>query len=226
VSEALPVAALEGVSYRYDGDVVLDGIDLALGAGERVVALGPNGGGKTTLLELLLGLRRPWRGSVLRVAARAAYVPQFPHFDRNFPIRVAEMVLEGRLDRSRRYDAADRRATESMLEQLDLARLGGAYLTELSGGEMKRALVARALVAAPDLLVLDEPTASLDEESRGQLWRLLAELPRQTTIVLATHDLAPETFAPTRAFFVDRGLRALTLDRFHAGGLLCGHGHD
>jgi len=227
VSATRSLLALERVSYRYDADLVLDGIDLALAEGERLVVLGPNGGGKTTLLELLLGLRRPWRGRIDRSAgARPAYVPQFPAFDRNFPIRVREMVLDGRLGRGRRFDAADRRATGEMLALLDLERLAAAYLTELSGGELKRALIARALVAEPRLLVLDEPTASLDESSRAVLWRLLAELAPEVAVVLATHDLAPGTFAPTRAIFVDRGVRDLPLDRLHAGGLLCGHGHD
>lgn len=223
---------LTGVGYRFGGDVALAGVDLELAAGERLAVLGPNGGGKTTLLGLLLGLREPSSGRIERAAShrslRLGYVPQFPAFDRNFPIRVEEMVLEGRLRERRRATtsaAESRAAVAKLLGRLELAPLRQAYLTELSGGELKRALVARALVAEPELLVLDEPAASLDEASRRALWEILAGLPPRTTLVLATHDLAPETFRPTRAILVDRGVEELALDGLHTDSLLCGHTH-
>jgi zinc transport system ATP-binding protein len=226
------LVALEGVSYRYDGDVALDGIDLEVGRGERVAVLGPNGGGKTTLLALLLGLRPPGSGRVAWArpprTLRRAHVPQFPAFDRHFPVRVREMVAQGRLrfDGSPRAEtAADRARVSELIERLDLTEVAGAHLSELSGGELKRALIARALAAEPELLGLDEPTASLDEPSRRRLWELVAELPPSTAIVLATHDLAPGTFAATRGFVVDRRLEPIALDRLHAHELVCGHGH-
>ena len=232
VAPARVLVALAGVGYRYGEDDALEGVDLELRAGDRLAVLGPNGGGKTTLLGLLLGLRAPSRGRVVRGEGgsrpRCGYVPQFPAFDRRFPVRLREMVLQGML-RDRRPprppSAAARAAVEEILERLALLPLAGAYLGELSGGELKRALLARALVGRPDLLVLDEPTASLDEASRGALWRLVGELPRETAIVLATHDLAPGTFAATRALLVDRRLEPLALDDLHAHPLVCGHGH-
>ncbi len=223
--------SLRGVVYRYGGDVALAGVDLDVCAGDRLVLLGPNGGGKTTLLGLLLGLREPNEGSARRSRKRLrlGYVPQFPAFDRNFPVRVEEMVLEGRL-RERAlghgYSPADRAAVAGLIARLDLGELRRAYLTELSGGELKRALVARALAGRPEVLALDEPTASLDEASRRIFWELLGELPAETAVVLATHDLAPETFVPDRAVLVDRTVSALPLDELHPGVLLCGHGHD
>jgi len=225
---------LAGAGFRYGEDIVLPSVDLRVEVGDRIVLLGPNGGGKTTLVRLLLGLAEPWRGRrAVGVAPggcppRLGYVPQFPAFDRAFPVRVSEMVLQGRLrDRplGRPFGAADRRAADEMLEQLDLASLRDAYLTELSGGELKRALIARALVARPDLLALDEPSASLDEPSRRALWRLVGELPPETAVVLATHDLAPGTFAPTHAFLVDGGLEPIATDGLHGHPMLCGHGH-
>jgi len=221
---------LAGVEFRFGRDVALSGVDLRLEPGERVALLGPNGGGKTTLLRLLLGLIEPDAGSVrLRSAApRFAYVPQFPGFDRAFPVRVGEMVLQGRLRErglGRPFRPQDRAAVEEVLERLDLVDLRQAYLTELSGGELKRALLARALVSRPELLALDEPSASLDEPSRRGLWALVAELPAATAVVLATHDLAPETFRPTRALLVDRRLETLEVEGLHARPLLCGHGH-
>ena len=203
-----------GAGYRFDRDVALEDVDLEVAAGERLAVLGPNGGGKTTLLTLLLGLRRPTSGRVEQVerrpALRRSYVPQFPAFDRNFPVQLEEMVLQGRLrDRSWRGDVDDARSTtvKRHLERLELLELRSSYLTELSGGELKRALVARALVGEPELLVLDE-------------------LPTRTTVVLATHDLAPSTFAPTRALWVDRAVRELAAETVDAHALLCGHGHD
>ena len=194
--------------------------------------LGPNGGGKSTLVRLLLGLLRPASGTIeRRPGLRLGYVPQFPAFDRQFPVRVEEMILQGRLRDRRRLRplaataAVDRKLVDEVVTRLDLGPLRRAYLTELSGGEMKRALVARALVAEPDLLVLDEPTAALDEPSRRAFWTLLAGLPPKTAIVLATHDLDPETFLPLRAALVDRRLETLEVGGLHAHPLVCGHGH-
>ena len=228
-----PWFVLDGVGFRYDGDVALAGVDLTLGAGERLVVLGPNGGGKTTLLRILLGLATPDSGRLERRSPngplRLGYVPQFPAFDRNFPLRVEDVILDGCLrDRRRvRSGAPDARAAlATLVERLALGELLGAYLTELSGGELKRTLVARALIGRPELLVLDEPTASLDAVSRAAFWSLIAELPAATSVVLATHDLAPGTFRPTRALRVDRGVTELDLAQLHEPALLCGHGHD
>lgn len=227
-----PLVRLQGVSFRFGADVVLEGIDLSLTEGDRLALLGPNGGGKSTLVRLLLGLLAPASGRLdRRPGLRLGYVPQFPAFDRHFPVRVEEMILQGRLrDRRRLRPFAataprDRARVDEVVARLDLGTLRRAYLDELSGGEMKRALVARALVAEPDLLVLDEPTAALDEPSRRAFWLLLAGLPERTAIVLATHDLAPATFVPKRAALIDRRFEALDLAGLHAHPLVCGHGH-
>lgn len=229
MSASPPRIELVGVSARYGGDLAVAEIDLCLHAGDRLVLVGPNGGGKSTLVKLLLGLLPPSAGRIVRdPTLRPGYVPQFPTFDRQFPMRVGEMVLEGRLSDAgwlRPYAAADRAAAEEAIERLDLGELRRAYLSELSGGELKRALLARAWVARPDLLVLDEPTASLDEPSRRALWKLIGELPAATAVVLATHDLAPATFLPNRAALVDRTLEPVALEGLHDHPFLCGHAH-
>ncbi len=232
MSDPAVLVELRSVSYRFGADVVLAEIDLRLADGERLALLGPNGGGKSTLVRLLLGLLRPASGTIeRRPGLRLGYVPQFPAFDRHFPVRVEEMILQGRLRDRRRLaplaatSAGDRRQVDEVVARLDLGPLRRAYLTELSGGELKRALVARALVAEPQLLVLDEPTAALDEPSRRAFWTLLAGLPAKTAIVLATHDLDPETFLPVRAALVDRRLETLEVGGLHAHPLVCGHGH-
>lgn len=227
-----PLVEARGVGFRYGGDIVLDGVDLAIRSGERLALLGPNGGGKTTLVRLLLGLLRPEGGEIVwhgdRHCRRLAYVPQFPAFERGFPLRVDEMVLQGRLrDRPpfSGYRRADHDRVDAMLTALELGELREAYLSELSGGELKRALVARALAAEPNFLVLDEPTASLDERSRRALWRLLATLPGATTVLLVTHDLAPDTFVPTRAVLVDCQIEELPVGDLHRHPAVCGHVH-
>lgn len=232
MSDPAALVELRSVSYRFGADVVLDEIDLRLAEGERLALLGPNGGGKSTLVRLLLGLLRPASGTIeRRPRLRLGYVPQFPAFDRHFPVRVEEMILQGRLRDRRRLlprsssGTRDRHLVDEVVARLDLGPLRRAYLTELSGGELKRALVARALVAEPELLVLDEPTAALDEPSRRAFWTLLAGLPEKTAIVLATHDLDPETFLPVRAALVDRRLERLEVGGLHAHPLVCGHGH-
>lgn len=228
-----PLVAARGVGYRYGADVALAGIDLTIADGDRLVVLGPNGGGKSTLVRLLLGLLAPSEGELSwrqpRRARRFGYVPQFPSFDRGFPLRVTEMVRLGRLAGRRplaRWTADDHAAVARRLAELELGGLAAAHLSELSGGELKRALIARALVGEPDLLVLDEPAASLDEASRRGLWRTVAALPERCAVVLVTHDLAPETFRPTRAVLVDGCLAPLPLAGLHAHPALCGHGHD
>lgn len=227
-----PLVELRGVRFRFAADVVLEEIDLAVRAGDRLALLGPNGGGKSTLIRLLLGLLSPSAGRAeRRPGLRLGYVPQFPGFDRHFPVRVEEMILQGRLrDRPRfrpfaAVDSESRRRYGELADLLELQELRRAYLDELSGGEMKRALVARALIAEPDLLVLDEPTAALDEPSRRTFWRLLSDLPAKTAVVLATHDLAPATFAAERALLVDRRLTPLALAELHSHPLVCGHLH-
>jgi len=232
VSEATLLVECRALGFSYGGDVVLESLDLAIREGERLAILGPNGGGKTTLVRLILGLLAPGAGEIAwgrrRAVLRLAYVPQFPSFERGFPLRVEEMVLQGLLRERRlghRFPREAHQRVAAIVEQLALTPLRHAYLSELSGGELKRALIARSLVGRPELLVLDEPAASLDEPSRGRLWRLIAELPAATTVLLVTHDLAPATFSPSRAVLVDRRIEELSVAGLHAHPLLCGHTH-
>jgi len=228
-----PVLEARGVGHRYDGNIALADVDLEIGEGERLAILGPNGGGKSTLVRVLLGLVAPTAGEVVwhrpALRRRLGYVPQYPSFDRDFPLRVGEMVALGRLHGRRiqaRLDAADRAQVDRLLAELDLEPLRHAYLSELSGGEMKRALVARALAGEPAFLVLDEPAVWLDEESRARLWEQIGRLPASTVVLLVTHDLAPGTFRPSRALLVDRRVEPLAVAGLHGDAEICGHLHD
>ncbi|HEX4963721.1 MAG TPA: metal ABC transporter ATP-binding protein [Thermoanaerobaculia bacterium] len=199
-----PLIEVRGVTFGYGREVVLDHVDLEIVPRDFLAIIGPNGGGKTTLLKVILGLLRPWSGEVVfhlpsgsDPRGRLGYVPQFSTFDKDFPQRVGDMVLMGRLGNAgllRPYSRADKTAAEAALERLNLTQLARAHVAEVSGGQLQRALIARALVSAPDVLFLDEPTASIDAESRETLRELLADLNRTIPIVVVTHDVT--SFAP------------------------------
>jgi len=199
-SPAGPVAwSLAGVTAGFGNQVVLEHVDAIGHQGEVVALCGPNGGGKTTLLKAILGLVRPASGSVeFRLPSgndprgRLGYVPQFSTFDRDFPLRLFDMVLMGRLGRRgllRPYSRADRAAAAGVIERLGLAAVARSHVAEVSGGQLQRALIARSLVSDPEILFLDEPTASIDAESRETLRELLADLNRTIPIVVVTHDV-------------------------------------
>jgi zinc transport system ATP-binding protein len=191
-----PVLEVRSLSFGYGTELILDRVDLAIYPRDYLAVIGPNGGGKTTLLKLILGLLTPWSGRIVDHLpprkGKFGYVPQFSTFDRSFPLRVAEAVLMGRLGRRgliRPYNGEDRVAVAQALELLHLAPLARAHISELSGGQLQRVLIARALVSDPEILFLDEPTASIDAESREVLKRVLAEQNERIPIVVVTHDV-------------------------------------
>jgi len=191
---------LEGVSYSFGGAPALEKATLAVPRGEYLAVLGPNGGGKTTLLRLLLGLLKPDAGTVRvlgmdpsAAAPRVGYMPQFTATGRAFPISVLDTVLMGRLT-PRSYwpfwPRADRDKAMECLERAGAAHLSDRALADLSGGQRQRVFIARALACDPELLLLDEPTASVDPEGRASIQDLLGELAKTLTVVLVSHDVA------------------------------------
>lgn len=190
------VVSLERVSFTYAGVDVLRDVSFEFYEGDFVGIIGPNAGGKTTLLKLTLGLLRPDSGSirVLGVSPDEArglvgYVPQYAHFDRSFPIRVRTAVTMGTLGRGRMGDEVASDAVDRALEQLELHVVADRQMGSLSGGQLQRALIARALVTEPKLLLLDEPTASLDTRIGRSVYELLEELAEKITVVLVSHDI-------------------------------------
>jgi zinc transport system ATP-binding protein len=178
---------------------VLEGINLELERNDYAAVLGPNGSGKTTLLKIILGLTEPERGSVRVLGTtprgargRVGYVPQHFRFDPSFPLSVEDLVLMGRLHRARplrRYGKDDRRIALEMLEKVELGDLLQRQIGTLSGGQLQRALIARALALEPELLLLDEPTASLDERIERGVWELLEDLSHEMTVLVVSHDI-------------------------------------
>ncbi len=193
-----PVAELRGVSLRLRGVAVLEDVDLRIDAGEYLAILGPNGGGKTSLLKVLLGLLVPDRGEVRilggpakRAAGRVGYVPQVRAFDSEFPIRVHDVVAMGFLARRTlgRVSAAQRARLAEVLDQVEIGELAERPIGTLSGGQLQRVLIARALVDRPALLLLDEPTSNLDERVGRSVWELFEELSRTMAVVVVSHDI-------------------------------------
>jgi zinc transport system ATP-binding protein len=199
----MPVALeLDDVDFAYvPGQPVLRGVDLRVEAGEFVAIAGPNGGGKTTLLRLALGLERPSRGRVLLFGeaaaaagerARIGYLAQRTQLGVHAPATVREVVEAGRapLRPFGRLRADDRAAVEEALERVGIAHLARRPLLRLSGGQQQRAFIAKALAARPALLALDEPTAGVDVEAQEALGALLERLNRElgVTILYVSHE--------------------------------------
>jgi zinc transport system ATP-binding protein len=178
----------EGVSFAYGNVKVLENAGFHLHQGEFVALVGPNGSGKTTVLKLLLGLEAPETGKIDLFGARIGYVPQQPPGDVIFPIAVRDVVRMGRLLPSHLYAKEDRAAADEALDQAEIADLAGRAYGALSGGQRRRVLVARALAAKPDILILDEPTANMDRESEERLFEILGKLKGKTTVLIVTHD--------------------------------------
>ena len=194
------VVKLEDVWVQYNGVPILEGINLAIEPDDFLGIIGPNGGGKTTLLKIILGLISPSRGKVSvlgkppeKSRSKIGYVPQHNLFDRDFPISVGDVVLMGRYGKSglfRRYSSEDRRATQDALQTVGMLDYKDRQMGKLSGGELQRIFIARALVAEPKLLLLDEPTASVDPAMQTEFYELLEKLKKQMAIVLVSHDIS------------------------------------
>ncbi len=195
-----PAILVRDLSFSYGDSLVLEHVDLAVAPGEFVGLVGPNAGGKSTLLKLILGLLEPQAGQVQvlgrpprQVTRRIGYVPQFPTFPRDFPISVEQVVAMGRLGLGPMagwYRKADRDAARRALKEVEALDLAARRIGTLSGGQLQRVLLARALAGEPAILILDEPTANIDQRIESDVFDLLATLNQRLTILLVSHDIA------------------------------------
>jgi len=199
--EGQPVLDIRGLWAGYKSTTAIEDITLQVGQGEILGILGPNGSGKSTLLKTILGLMKPWRGQVTAFGqpsysqrALMGYMPQVEMVDWDFPVTVSDVALMGHFGHIgllRRPSKVDRQASEEALERVGMAHLRKRLIGELSTGQRRRVLLARALADDPRLLLLDEPLAGLDATAQHQMLDIVRDLQRGgATVVLSTHDLS------------------------------------
>lgn len=194
------VIELKDINFSYPTQEVLKSINIEVKQNDFMAILGPNGGGKTTLLQLILGFEDPQSGTVKilgksakQARAEIGYVPQYGNFDRDFPMRVDELVMMSGLNRSSLtpwYSKAAKKRAKEMLEIMKIDHLSNRRLNELSGGQKQRALISRALFSDPKILILDEPTASVDSSIEQDIYDTLRQLNVDKTIILVSHDIS------------------------------------
>ena len=200
VPPELPAVDLRGVCARYESPgAVIHGVNMRIAQGEFFAFIGPNGGGKTTLIKVILGLVKPYAGEAYIYGEPAGrrhelvgYVPQFATCRRDFPITVRRMIrlaLQNSLAQRTRPGSSEQNLVTAALDRVGLSHVADRRLGELSGGQLQRALIAKALVREPRMLILDEPTASIDPEGETELLRLFEELSRSMTIIMVSHDV-------------------------------------
>jgi len=200
--ETIPreVISIRNLWAGYEHEQVLEDINLSVYEGDFIGLIGPNGGGKTTLIRVLLGLLSPAQGEVqimgrsVQEGRRAVgYVPQVVNFDRDFPIRVWDVARMGRLGHRRllqRYTTEDNTLVAEALRKVEMFNLRKRPIGELSSGQRQRVYIARALASQPKILLLDEPTSNVDPQVSNSIYELLQQLNEEVTILLISHDMS------------------------------------
>jgi zinc transport system ATP-binding protein len=199
-SDRREMIAIRHLWAGYEHEQVLEDVNLSVYEGDFVGLIGPNGGGKTTLVKVLLGLLPPTRGEVRIVGQPVAkgrryigYVPQIAEFDRDFPVNVWEVTRMGRLGRRgllQRFRQEDDDIVAQALREVNMLELRDRPIGELSGGQRQRVYIARALASEPEILILDEPTSSVDPQVSVSIYELLNELNAHVTVTLISHDVS------------------------------------
>ena len=191
------IVDLKNIYFSYNGDPVLEDINLKIMENDFMAIIGPNGGGKTTLIKIILGLIKPLKGNI-RIMGEApekgrrqiGYIQQHPDLDMRFPISVRDVVLMGRYKGvAHRYTPEDREAVQKALITIGISDLSARHIGMLSGGQLQRVLIARAIVREPVLLLMDEPLASIDSEMQRSIYELFVKLRKKMAIVFVTHDI-------------------------------------
>lgn len=190
---------VNNVTFRYENVPVLEEINFKVDENDFVGIIGPNGGGKTTLVKILIGLLKPETGNVKifgqlagKLKKHIGYVPQSFNFDTHYPISVREVVLMGRINAAASFSkvkTGDEKIVEECLAKVDMYKFKNELIGNLSGGQKQRVLIARALSVKPKILILDEPTASVDSKAGKNFYDLLDELNKEMTIIMISHDI-------------------------------------
>lgn len=221
---------IRDLSYGYDESLVLENINLSYDERELLAIIGPNGGGKSTLLKLMLGILTPKIGEILifdkspsEVTKFIGYVPQFIPINKAFPISVLEVVMMGRIDKKRFgfYSKNDKKEALKALEIVGISHLANRRISMLSGGQRQRAYIARALCSKAKVLFLDEPTASIDTRGQIEIYELLSRLNKNGIgIVLISHDINTAICYATKVAYVARNLIMHDIDTYKKDNFL------
>lgn len=190
---------LDHVTAGYDGRAQISDVTLSIADNDFVGIIGPNGGGKTTLLKTILGIIKPMEGKVSYLCDGLpadklifGYLPQYNNIDRDFPIKVEDMVLQGlncRKPLLSKFNKRHKEEVKNVLSQLDISNLAQRPIKELSGGQLQRVLLARAVVSQPDALLLDEPNTFIDHKSQEQMFELIERISPKCAVVMVSHDI-------------------------------------
>ncbi|GKX31423.1 zinc ABC transporter ATP-binding protein [Vallitalea longa] len=185
---------INNLSVYYNDYIALQNINLEVNKNDYIGIIGPNGSGKTTLLKSIIGDITPDSGKIiLEPNTIIGYVPQFSTFNKEFPITVFEVILSGTLPTDcklfHHYRENDRTKVTLVIDKLKIGKLADKQINQLSGGQLQKVLLARALVTNPDILLLDEPTASLDTDAKEEIYNILSSLNKEITIIMVSHDI-------------------------------------
>jgi ABC-type Mn/Zn transport systems, ATPase component len=243
-----PLIEIKGLSAAYDGRTVLHDVNLNVCEHDFLGIIGPNGGGKTTLIKCILGLLKPSKGSIYYHSRHSGerstrvnkvpmgYLPQYNSLDKKFPITVEEVVLSGLSSQkslTARFTPNDRETAKQVVMRMGLDGLEKRAIGTLSGGQLQRALLGRAIISNPEVLVLDEPSTYIDKRFEAHLYKLLAEINQDCAIILVSHDIGTvlqqvKSIAcvnETLDYHPDTGISAQWLERnFQCPIELLGHG--
>ncbi len=203
---------IKNLSAGYDGNVVLENVSMEVFSGDFIGVIGPNGGGKTTLIKTMLGLIKPISGELIMHISKThvGYLPQVNQIDKRFPISVFDVVRSGKantaLFSSFHKNAEEKEKAESLLVDMGISAIRNKSIGELSGGQMQRVFLCRALMNEPELLILDEPSTYVDNNFEGELYLKLKELNAKMGIILISHDVGTISFFVKTIACVNRHL--------------------
>ncbi len=184
---------LKSVSFGYQNTPVISEVNLTIGEGDFVGMIGPNGGGKSTIIKLIMGLAQPWTGSIVRKKGiNIGYLPQYHSFDPKYPITVEEVIGSGLMKKKGalyNMTRGDREKIHAVLEKIGMVHKKQHSIASLSGGQMQRVFIGRAIISEPELLILDEPVTYVDNRFERELYELLEEISHENAILLVSHDV-------------------------------------
>jgi len=179
---------IKNLTFKYNKETILDNINLEINKNDYIALIGPNGGGKTTLIKLILGLLKPTSGEIKLKTKKIGYVPQYTNFSLDIPITILDVVLQGRLSKFKFfYNKQDKQIALEKLKLVNMVEFKDKKISDLSGGQRQRVLIARALVSEPEILILDEPTSAIDIKGQKEIYKILKNL--EMTKLIISHDI-------------------------------------